>query len=52
VHGGGGTVRWRRLIRASSRGRAGVRNDSKERGGLGEEREKGPGRGGSPDVGG
>jgi hypothetical protein len=44
-------VRRCKLARARSRGQAGVRNGSNGRGGLGEEREKGPGRGGSPDVG-
>jgi hypothetical protein len=42
--GDGGWVRWRELIGVRSCGRSGVRNDSKGRGGLGEEREKGPGR--------
>jgi hypothetical protein len=41
VRGGGGMVRWRRLIEASSRGRAGVRNGSKGRGGFGEEKGEG-----------
>jgi hypothetical protein len=47
----GGTVQQHRLTGASSHGWVGVRNGSKGRGGLGEEREKGPGRGDSLDVG-